>query len=81
MAGQAHDPGSTVGRPSIANAGGKSVFVRHESLVGIHAGAGVVADSVPINEYEETRNKARGMMKALALAKHYHAARMAGEES
>jgi len=47
----------------------------------VQAGAGVVADSVPINEYEETRNKARGMMKALSLAKHYHAARMAGGES
>ncbi len=45
----------------------------------VQAGAGVVADSVPINEYEETRNKARGMMKALALAKHYHAARTKGE--
>ncbi len=45
----------------------------------VQAGAGIVADSVPINEYEETRNKARGMMKALALAKHYHAARMGGE--
>ncbi len=44
----------------------------------VQAGAGIVADSVPINEYEETRNKARGMMKALALAKHYHAARTAG---
>jgi anthranilate synthase component 1 len=47
----------------------------------VQAGAGIVADSVPINEYEETRNKARGMMKALSLAKHYHAARMEGEES
>ncbi len=47
----------------------------------VQAGAGIVADSVPINEYEETRNKARGMMKALALAKHYHAARTAGEKS
>jgi anthranilate synthase component 1 len=47
----------------------------------VQAGAGIVADSVPINEYEETRNKARGMMKALALAKHYHAARIAGEKS
>ena len=45
----------------------------------VQAGAGIVADSVPINEYEETRNKARGMMKALALAKHYHAARKGGE--
>jgi len=47
----------------------------------VQAGAGIVADSVPINEYEETRNKARGMMKALALAKHYHAARLAGDKS
>ncbi|MDF7805933.1 anthranilate synthase component I [Pontiellaceae bacterium B12219] len=45
----------------------------------VQAGAGIVADSVAINEYEETRNKARGMMKALALAKHYHAARTGGE--
>lgn len=47
----------------------------------VQAGAGIVADSVPINEYEETRSKARGMMKALALAKHYHAARQAGGAS
>lgn len=46
----------------------------------VQAGAGIVADSVPLSEYEETRNKARGMMKALALAKHYHKARMAGEQ-
>lgn len=44
----------------------------------VQAGAGIVADSVPESEYEETRNKARGMMKALALAKHYHAARSTG---
>lgn len=42
----------------------------------VQAGAGIVADSVPESEYEETRNKARGMMTALALAKHYHAARV-----
>lgn len=41
----------------------------------VQAGAGIVADSQPEFEYEETRNKARGMMKALALAKHYCAAR------
>jgi len=44
----------------------------------VQAGAGIVADSVPEKEYEETCNKARGMLKALALAKHYHAARTAG---
>jgi len=32
------------------------------------AGAGVVADSHPKREYEETVNKARAMMKALAIA-------------
>lgn len=44
----------------------------------VQAGAGIVADSVPEMEYQETRNKARGMMKALALAKHYAAAREGG---
>jgi anthranilate synthase component 1 len=44
----------------------------------VQAGAGIVADSVPVNEYEETCNKARGMMKALALARHYHDARTDG---
>lgn len=41
----------------------------------VQAGAGIVADSVPEMEYQETRNKARAMMKALALAKYYAAAR------
>ncbi|MDP0490475.1 MAG: anthranilate synthase component I [Verrucomicrobiota bacterium JB023] len=35
----------------------------------VQAGAGVVADSVPASEYEETRNKAAGMMRAIGLAK------------
>ena len=34
----------------------------------VQAGAGVVADSVPTSEYQETVNKAMGMMKAIALA-------------
>jgi anthranilate synthase component 1 len=46
----------------------------------VQAGAGIVADSVPEMEYQETRNKARGMMKALALAKHYAAAREGGSK-
>jgi len=32
----------------------------------VQAGAGVVADSVPTAEYQETLNKARGMLAALA---------------
>ena len=35
-------------------------------LVKVQAGAGVVADSQPTAEFEETLNKARGMLTALA---------------
>lgn len=34
----------------------------------MQAGAGVVADSVPEKEFEETENKARGMLKAVEMA-------------
>jgi anthranilate synthase component 1 len=34
----------------------------------IQAGAGIVADSEPEREYEETCNKARAMMKAIEIA-------------
>ena len=34
--------------------------------VQVQAGAGVVADSIPSNEYQETLNKAKGMFTALA---------------
>lgn len=34
----------------------------------IQAGAGIVADSDPAFEYEETRNKARAMMEAVKMA-------------
>ncbi len=33
----------------------------------VQAGAGIVADSVPEREYEETRNKGRGMLRAIAM--------------
>ena len=33
----------------------------------VQAGAGIVADSVPENEYQETLNKARGLLKAIAI--------------
>jgi len=35
----------------------------------IQAGAGIVADSVPEREYQETVNKAKGMIEAIGLAK------------
>ena len=34
----------------------------------IQAGAGIVADSQPAREYQETLNKARGMLQAIELA-------------
>jgi len=34
----------------------------------VQAGAGIVADSNPTAEYEETRDKARAVLKALELA-------------
>ncbi len=34
----------------------------------VQAGAGIVADSVPAREYEETLNKARAMLRAIAMA-------------
>ena len=34
----------------------------------VQAGAGIVADSVPASEWQETLNKARGLLKAIELA-------------
>jgi anthranilate synthase component 1 len=34
----------------------------------VQAGAGIVADSIPEREYEESRNKARAVLKALEIA-------------
>jgi anthranilate synthase component 1 len=33
----------------------------------VQAGAGIVADSDPTSEYQETLNKARGLLKAIEL--------------
>lgn len=39
-----------------------------DGVASIQAGAGVVADSVPEKEYEETINKARALVKAIEMA-------------
>lgn len=36
--------------------------------ISVQAGAGIVADSNPENEYQETRNKARALLKAVEMA-------------
>jgi len=41
----------------------------------VQAGAGIVHDSVPEAEYEETLNKARAMLRAVALARNAFSAR------
>lgn len=43
-------------------------MVIKDGRINIQAGAGIVADSIPEKEYEETENKARGMMKAITMA-------------
>ena len=39
-----------------------------DGIASVQAGAGIVADSVPELEYEETVNKARALLKAIELA-------------
>jgi anthranilate synthase component 1 len=43
-------------------------IVWKNSAFDVQVGAGVVADSVPENEYEETMNKARALLKAVEIA-------------
>ncbi|MCH8557301.1 MAG: anthranilate synthase component I [Balneolia bacterium] len=43
-------------------------MVATDSDIFIQAGAGIVADSVPDNEYKETENKARALFEALKVA-------------
>ncbi|MBW2466285.1 MAG: anthranilate synthase component I [Deltaproteobacteria bacterium] len=43
-------------------------FVMQGKDLWIQAGAGIVADSDPVKEYEETLNKARGLRRAVELA-------------
>ena len=40
------------------------------SIATVQAGAGVVLDSVPQSEADETRNKARAVLRAIATAHH-----------
>jgi anthranilate synthase component 1 len=42
-------------------------IVLHGTKAYVQAGAGIVADSVPANEYQETLNKARGLLRSIDL--------------
>ncbi|MBI2863922.1 MAG: anthranilate synthase component I family protein, partial [Chloroflexi bacterium] len=43
-------------------------IVLKDGVAYVQAGGGIVADSVPANEYQETLNKARALMRAIAEA-------------
>ena len=43
-------------------------IIIHKNRAYIQAGAGIVADSIPSKEYQETINKARGLIKAIEIA-------------
>ncbi|GAF14359.1 anthranilate synthase, aminase component [Bacillus sp. JCM 19046] len=45
-------------------------IVLEDGIASVQAGAGVVADSDPLSEYEETINKAKAMMNAINQAEH-----------
>jgi anthranilate synthase component 1 len=43
-------------------------IVWRNGIYDVQVGAGVVADSVPASEYEETMNKAKALLKAVEIA-------------
>ncbi len=43
-------------------------LVMTDGVIDVQAGAGIVADSVPASEYQETLNKARALLKAIHIA-------------
>ncbi len=43
-------------------------IVMREGKASVQAGAGIVADSVPESEYQETINKVKAMFRAIELA-------------
>jgi len=45
----------------------RTAVIKDETLY-VQAGAGIVADSVPENEWIETKNKARALLKAAEMA-------------
>ena len=44
----------------------RTMVIKNDKIY-VQAGAGIVADSDPVSEYEETMNKARGLIKAIEL--------------
>jgi anthranilate synthase component 1 len=64
--------GGAVGYVSYGGNMNTGIVIRTLTLLGedayVQAGGGIVADSVPENEYEETLNKARAVLRAVRIA-------------
>ncbi|RMF88293.1 MAG: anthranilate synthase component I [Nitrospinota bacterium] len=65
--------GGAVGYFSFSGNMDTCITIRTLTVVGntayLGAGAGIVADSIPENEYQETMNKARALLKAIEMAR------------
>ena len=65
--------GGAVGYVSWAGEMDTAIAIRTalimDQRVIVQAGAGVVADSIPTSEWEETLNKARAMLRAIAMCR------------
>jgi anthranilate synthase component 1 len=65
--------GGAVGYFSFSGNMDTCITIRTLTVVGntayLGAGAGIVADSIPANEYQETLNKARALLKAIDMAR------------
>ncbi len=65
--------GGAVGYFSFSGNMDTCITIRTLTVIGstayLGAGAGIVADSVPENEYQETMNKARALLKAMEMAR------------
>jgi anthranilate synthase component 1 len=48
-------------------------IIFHKGYAYVQAGGGIVADSIPEKEYEETKNKAEGLLKAIKFAEKNYA--------
>ena len=53
--------------PGVAAGGSPAVSADHWRAY-VQVGAGIVADSVPEREYQETLNKAQSLLSAITLA-------------
>lgn len=64
--------GGAVGYFSFSGSADTAITIRtaviKDGVAYVQAGGGVVADSVPENEYHETQNKARALLSAIAMA-------------